>query len=613
MFQVRSAAAFLGLWLFGSISAFGQQPPASISRSDYADRLHGMWLGECIANWTGLRTEGMFIQPPFLTDADWGQDFGRGPIDFRTDLNPWFADDDTDIEYTYVHLLHTLQATRLTPQQIADGWIAHINRFIWVSNATARQLMGQGVRPPATGMGVPNGNYLMIDAQLTTEVFGALAPAMPGRGLRIGLLPMQTTSSRFALHAAQHFALLYALAPCVDQALPRREQMLWLVREARQYIPDTSKSAEIVDFVVADYLANPDVNNWELTRDNIYERYHRDAMQHGYKYIFWYESSVNFATGIMCLLYGEGDYKRTVQIGTLSGWDSDNPTATMGGLLGLLYGYDEIVNAFPGVSLSDRYDIDRTRDNLPDYLPGDFFAEDTLGMLAQRMLPIIDRVVAESGGTVDLANDRWVLPPRDHRPPLLQNPAQREWRRSANCRLRQRGFDVAASATFGPGMPGDPNGDDPAYFANGFEQDYSGREPQDTARRAYVPGPAARGIHATASLSVDYGEPVDVQTVRFIEGAHFPDGGWFQTIAVQVRIGGQWMDPPGGAIASEALDSAAPYQVIEFQFAAPLRVDGVRVSGETGGSGKYVTCCELDGLSPGGALNTAGPTFAPSP
>lgn len=25
-----------------------------ISRADYADKLYGFWLGECIANWTGL-------------------------------------------------------------------------------------------------------------------------------------------------------------------------------------------------------------------------------------------------------------------------------------------------------------------------------------------------------------------------------------------------------------------------------------------------------------------------------------------------------------------------------------------------------------------------------
>ena len=28
-----------------------------LSRSGYADKLYGFWLGQCIANWTGLVTE----------------------------------------------------------------------------------------------------------------------------------------------------------------------------------------------------------------------------------------------------------------------------------------------------------------------------------------------------------------------------------------------------------------------------------------------------------------------------------------------------------------------------------------------------------------------------
>ena len=44
-----------------------------IDRADYADRLHGFWLGQSIANWTGLSTEMVKVAPPFFTDADWGK------------------------------------------------------------------------------------------------------------------------------------------------------------------------------------------------------------------------------------------------------------------------------------------------------------------------------------------------------------------------------------------------------------------------------------------------------------------------------------------------------------------------------------------------------------
>ena len=48
-----------------------------ISRVEYHERLQGFWLGQCIANWTGLRTEGARRKAPFYTDEDWGTNNGR--------------------------------------------------------------------------------------------------------------------------------------------------------------------------------------------------------------------------------------------------------------------------------------------------------------------------------------------------------------------------------------------------------------------------------------------------------------------------------------------------------------------------------------------------------
>ena len=102
----------------------------------------------------------------------------------------------------------------------------------------------------------------------------------------------------------------------------------------------TSKTADVIVFVLEGYLANLDKDAWELTRDRVYERYHDNAREYGFVFRGWTESSVNLVVGVLEFLYGEGDFCRTVQIGTLSGWDSDNGTATIGVLLGLMQGYD---------------------------------------------------------------------------------------------------------------------------------------------------------------------------------------------------------------------------------------------------------------------------------
>ena len=131
----------------GGGEAGDDQETTTISRVTYHDQLQGFWLGQCIANWTGLVTEmdkignvGEIKTGDFYTRNDWGQSdqpsiWAEGvpsewsaTIDFvfRGPDEIWGADDDTDIEYMYQHLLYTNGTSMLNPQQIRDGWLTHI-------------------------------------------------------------------------------------------------------------------------------------------------------------------------------------------------------------------------------------------------------------------------------------------------------------------------------------------------------------------------------------------------------------------------------------------------------------------------------------------------------
>ena len=101
-----------------------------ISRSYYAEKLQGFWLGQNIGNWTGLITEmdkvGTPETLPFYTDSDWGEEdlpafWGEGvphaqTIDFYFERpgTPWGSDDDTDIDYMYAHLLDFHKTRKLS-------------------------------------------------------------------------------------------------------------------------------------------------------------------------------------------------------------------------------------------------------------------------------------------------------------------------------------------------------------------------------------------------------------------------------------------------------------------------------------------------------------------
>ncbi len=589
---------FFGLALLVCLASLcPAQTPRLVARADYADRLRALWLGQCIANWTGLRTEGHRTSPPFLTDADWGQPFLGAPLDFVLTQNPWWADDDTDVEYVYVHLLASSPATSLSPQVIASGWTQHINRFVWVSNASARSLISRGVRSPMTGMGTANVNRLMIDAQLTTEIFGALCPGMPERALDLADLPIRTTSAGYAAHASQFYAALYALAPLVPADLSGRDKALWLFQHARAYLPNTSKSADIGDVVYADFLANPDPNDWERTRDLVYQRYQLNAAANGFRYRAWYESSVNFASGIIALLYGECDYRKTVRIGTCSGWDSDNATATLGGMIGIMLGSSQLSALFPAANLSDRFWILRTRDNLPDYLPLDSAAEDTFSLLGERMIDIVERQITAAGGLIDSDRALWLLPPANT-PSISWNPRQRDDARSANNTIRRAGGTITPSSSVPLGNPGGRGVPWVSYMANAVESNYAGREELDGDSSFYCSLGAAIPPGTEVLLSVVYDRDILLDAVRFIEGEHYDDGvvqgGWFESLAVDVLQAGTWNSV--AVTPSVALDAGAPFQLIEFSLASPILARGVRVRGLPGGVHRFVTCAELDAI-----------------
>ena len=403
-----------------------------ISRADYAEKLHGFWLAECIANWTGLVTEmdkigniGDIKTGDFYTREDWG-----GPDQPNiwsegkpSDISPtigfvlrkkgeiWGADDDTDIEYMYQHLLYTHQTSMLTGQQIAEGWLKHIMKeeenFLWVSNQRAFDLMRQGVVPPETSHPDRNPDFDMIDAQLTTEIFGLFAPGRPDIALKMAHLPIRTTARENAAWISEFYVIMHALAPAADPALAMEEQVNRLASEARKRLPENSYSAKMYDFVKAKHESGIP---WEQARDSIYVRYQVEQKD-GYDITSrnincngCFAAGINFASSLVSLFYGQGDIKETIKIGVLAGWDSDNPTATWAGLLGFMIGKEGVEKAF-GNDLSNRFNIHRTRQHFPND------GLDTFEQMAARGLEIIDRAVKEEmGGRVDKNGNTWIVP-----------------------------------------------------------------------------------------------------------------------------------------------------------------------------------------------------------
>jgi len=578
--------------------------PLETTRDAYAERLRGLWLAENVANWTGLLTESERRRAPFYTDEDWGTPQARFGIEGSAVdtielnfLDPWGSDDDTDVEMIYLEAMRSAGSAYLSPEQIRDAWRAHIvpDVYVWVSNRAARRLFQEPVVtcPPSTSLLPANDQSLMIDAQLTTELFGALAPGRPAHALELANLPILTTATGFAAHAAQLHVALYALAPVVDPALPPREQIACLVAGARTLIPDTSKTADVVDAVLAAHAASTDRDDWERARDEIARVFQEDAEAHGYRYLEWYESSVNLATGLLALLFGEGELVRTIRIGTLSGWDSDNGTATMGGLLGLLRGEAWVraeLAAAGHPEVSDRYRIARTRVGFPQ-------ESYTLAEIAELALPRVEESLRETGATTD--GGRFAAARvTDEELAAEANPYTRWAGAGATGRARAAG-DTAVTANV---TAGSLASDVPlTVLVDGLEHDGSGRDPRlevrDEPRLATEAAPE-RCVTLTGegrvSVEVTWGAYQLLRGARFVEGRSDAQGGWLEDPVLEILTESGW-------VASRLAASFAPlptraFEILDAALESTVLARGVRLSGVPGGSRREATVCELDGL-----------------
>src|SRR6185295_3683802 len=103
------------------------------------------------------------------------------------------------------------------------------------------------------------------------------------------------------------------------------------------------------------------------------------------------------------------------------------------------------------------------------------------------------------------------------------------------------------------------------------------------------------------------------QRVLFQEGKNFSDGGWFNTLTVQVRQGGIWTTVTG-FVSTPAYppNDGINYETYTLTF-DPVVGDGIRIDGIAGGTSGFISVGELRvfGAAPGAtptATIAGGPT-----
>ena len=132
-------------------------------------------------------------------------------------------------------------------------------------------------------------------------------------------------------------------------------------------------------------------DDWRQTRRLVKEKYVRHGGQmrdnNGFE--------VNTAAVIAALLYGDGDFVKTMKMAFNFGWDADCVAATCGTIVGVTKGYKWMMSQ--GWQIVDRYK-NTTRDNMPK--------DETITGYADRVIDLAEVVITKQGGRRILTDGR---------------------------------------------------------------------------------------------------------------------------------------------------------------------------------------------------------------
>ena len=353
-------------------TAFGET--ITVPAETLRDKIRGGLLGQILGNLNGLPHEMKYIAEP------------GNVIEYVPALpeGAW-TDDDTDFEWVYIKVMEDENCLLLPPERIARLWRERISKRIWCSNQYARQLMDLGIDPPLTGASVLNPwADFNISGQFLCETFGLIAPAMPQTAARIGLNYTRVAIDGEPAQTTQLFTSMIAVAFVEDD-------INTLLDSGLAAIDPDSAISQIIKDVRQWHKQHPD--DWRATRSLLKEKYskHNGEMRdrNGYE--------LNTGSIIAALLYGQGDFVRTLIRAFNFGWDADCNAATAGTIMGVMKGYRRMLAQ--GWQITDRYK-NTTRENMP--------ADETITSFADRLVDLAERVIIEQRGERTAENGKIV-------------------------------------------------------------------------------------------------------------------------------------------------------------------------------------------------------------
>lgn len=325
--------------MFCSVAAVGCTAPQSqqnslpeevtLSKSVLMDKIKGAWAGQTIGCTYGGPTEfkfrGTMIQDynPIRWEDGCIKDYC---------LNGPGLYDDIYMDLTFVEVFDRLGLD--APVDSFAMAFANAGYVLWHANQAARYNILQGIMPPASGHWLNNPHANDLDYQIEADYSGIMSPGMPNSASEISDKIGHIMNYGDGWYGGVYVGAMYSLAFVSDD-------IEFIVTEALKTIPEESLYYKCMKDVIGWYKQYPD--DWKRTWFECERNYSEDiGCPDGVFVPYNIDATINSAYILIGLLYGKGDFFKTIDISTRCGQDSDCNPATAAGILGTMLGYSGI-------------------------------------------------------------------------------------------------------------------------------------------------------------------------------------------------------------------------------------------------------------------------------
>lgn len=319
--------------------------PMQVDEKTLKDKIHGAWMGRICGCMLGKTVEGIkseelvpllketdnypmhrYILKSDITDEICGKyNFPLAKRDYADEIDGMPMDDDTN----YVVLAQIIidkYGKDFTPHDVAQSWLCYQPKDSYcTAERVAFRNFINGYVPPQSAI-YQNPYREWIGAQIRGDYFGYINPGNPEAAAEMAWKDASISHVKNGIYGEMFVSAMIAAAAVTDNIED-------IIMCGLAEIPQTSRLFESIMSAIEDYKNG-------VSQKECFDKIHSKYDEHtGHGWCYTISNAMIVAAS---LLYGNGDFDKSICAAVETGFDTDCNGATVGSILGMANGISSI-------------------------------------------------------------------------------------------------------------------------------------------------------------------------------------------------------------------------------------------------------------------------------